>query len=157
MLEDQDDLFDKFVDHIRNKFVRKIAYEDQEIDFKVHKKALHHGNFDPSATLSDYLDLLNYRADTEELELTSKLLLCLKLQQMSVDIQTHDKTGKCTLVIDRIEMLDMLGINQQTKIVLQIDEPMKIFASLNSTKQKKQKQKKEVNNSTSERHANPIS
>lgn len=137
VLEEQDELFEKFVDHIRNKFVRRLAFEEEEVNFESHKKALHQGNFDPSSTMKDYMDLLNYHAKPQELELSSRLLLCLKLEEMSADIQTQDAAGKCNLAIDRIELLDMLGINKECKIVMQIDDPTKIFISANGSRRKK--------------------
>lgn len=138
-LEHQHGLKEKVLDHIKINFMRLLANDNaltNIIGGRTDPNSLISGNHDPKVTLSDYIKLI---VDRKESDAPPKLLLCLSLEEVSVDFNMEARSQILTLTMDRIVGLDLLGVNNEVKTILHIKDQSCIKFRSNSIRKSKKR------------------
>ena len=133
-LEDRAELKEKIVEHIKQNFVRLIANESVRMNPKSAQQKLSinniaSGNFNPKATLSDYIKLVN---DHHPSDIPPKLLLSFSVEDILLDFTSEGRHQLLQLNFKKAECLDLLGVENVARKVLRVKNETKLIYNSNS-------------------------
>jgi hypothetical protein len=133
-LEDRAELKEKIVEHIKQNFVRFIANESVRYNPKsahrnFNSNNIAPGNFNPRATLQDYIKLVNeqHPSDTH-----LKLLLSFSVEDILLDFNSEGKHQLLHLNFKKAECLDLLGVENMVRKVLKVKNETKLIYNSNA-------------------------
>ena len=137
-LDNQLELKQKVIDHIKHNFVKLLAADSMNISGDssaryVETNDLSAGNFDPKATIADYINLITKR---KEMDPPPKLLLGCTLEEISVALRSEDKQQVVQVVLKKIHCLDLLGVNNSVKDVVLVKDALKMIYSSTAIQRK---------------------
>ena len=141
VLDKQHELKQSVIEHIKNNFVKLLTKDSMNISlesapFAIESNDLYAGNFDPKATLEDYINLITKRTVNDP---PPKLLLSCTLDGITVELRSEDKQQVVQVGFKKIHCLDLLGVNHAVKDVVLVKEELKAIYSSNAI-QKKEKE-----------------